>query len=260
MKHLDHHRRGGARAAVAAVVLVVSALCGSISLGQVQAQQPTSIAAPPNAAVPNKAIEIEASIEPSKFAGKELRRSVTTPGQSGDAAADAGTSGAAANRSSGFGFARVAASLGVVLVLIFGLRYFGQKWFAPGTARGSGRTVETLSRAIIGPKQQVLLIRVGKRRVVVVGDSGGKLSSLDTITDADEIAELVGQVHTDKLGPAANAFAGLFGKSAERFAERETDRSEPIDKEMVDESVSSTQRDLESLLSKVRRVSGKLGS
>jgi flagellar biogenesis protein FliO len=229
------------------MALAVSIAGATVAVGQtdIAATQPAVVA--PAAA-------------PSAYAGAEIRRTganVDAPKSSKTAEESATTSQPA----SGLDTTRIIFSLVVVLGLIFGLKFFGQKWFNPITAKSSNRTVETLSRAIIGPKQQILLIRVGKRRVIVVGDSGGKLSQLDQITDADEIAELVGQLHTDKLGPAASAFAGMFGRNTEKFAavEAESDADETVDKETVDAAVSSTQRDLESLLSKVRRVSGKMG-
>ena len=240
----SRHRRGTARALLAAA-LAVSTL-GVTTTARAQSTQPTAAVTAPVT---------------SAYSGAEIRRSVEQDPSASTTAAANETGESDSKPSPGLDTARVVVSLGVVLVLIFGLKLFGQKWFAPGSVKSSNRTVETLSRATIGPKQQVVLVRVGKRRVLVIGDSGGKLSALDQITDANEIAELVGHLQTEKLGPtAANAFAGLFGKNAEKFAAAESEPPDVVDKDMVDSSVSSTQRDLESLLSKVRRVSGKMGS
>lgn len=167
--------------------------------------------------------------------------------------------------STGFGTFRVLLSLGIVIAIIVLLKYFGQRFFNPAavTGRGSSRAVEMLSRTVLGPKQQVMLIRVGKRRVIVVGDSGGQLTSLDQITDSDEIAELTTQIITEKSGPASTAFASLFSKSTEKFEDEVTDADERkallVDDEMVDSNVASTQQDLAGLLAKVRKVSNKLG-
>ncbi len=49
-----------------------------------------------------------------------------------------------------------------------------------------------LSRTVLSPKQQVLLLQVG-RRVIVVGDGGAAgMRPLCEITDPDEVAALVG--------------------------------------------------------------------
>lgn len=174
----------------------------------------------------------------------------------------------AASSSSGFGVTRIALSLGLVLFLIFMLRFVGQRWFTPGGAKAASRTIEPVSRTLIGPKQQVLLIRVGRRRMLVVGDSGGKLSSLDQITDVDEIAELLGQIQSEKSSLGVHAFAGLFNRNSDKFAAAQSDgESEPVeekadadegDAEIVDRSVSSTRRDLERLLVKVRGLSNRM--
>jgi flagellar biogenesis protein FliO len=91
-----------------------------------------------------------------------------------------------------FDFARVALALGAVIGLILLLRWCGRK-LMPGAipARGN-RGVHVLSRTVIGPKQQLLIIQIG-RRLVAVGDNGGQLTSLCQITDPDEVALLIGQ-------------------------------------------------------------------
>jgi flagellar biogenesis protein FliO len=233
------------RAATVAAVLATG-LLGLPALAQV-----------PNAPVEPTTTAAElAPVDNSAFSGTELRRSRSAQG---DAARDARAETEPAAPSSGFGLVRVLVSLGIVVGIILLLKHFGQRWFVPGTVKGSNRTVETLSRTIISPRQQVLLIRVGRRRVLVVGDSGGKLSQLDQITDADEIAELTAQLRTEKTGPAATAFAGVFGKSAEKFEADTVANQNMGNVEPVNSSVTETHSDLAGLLEKVRGVSSRLG-
>jgi hypothetical protein len=71
--------------------------------------------------------------------------------------------------------------------------------------------VQVLSRTVLSPKQQLMLVRVG-RRLIVVADSGGQMAPLSEITDPDEVAALVGQVKDEKLSAAAPAFGGLLGR------------------------------------------------
>jgi flagellar biogenesis protein FliO len=92
---------------------------------------------------------------------------------------------------SGYDPLRVTLALGGVIGLIFALRW-GAKWFYPGVAPLKGTaSVRVLSRTVIGPRQQVVLIKVG-RRILAVGDSGARLSPLCEITDPDEVASLLG--------------------------------------------------------------------
>jgi flagellar biogenesis protein FliO len=245
---------------IVALVLAVSALVvPTVARGQAATTKPAAEVFPAT---------IDTSIE-SKTIRREHKADARKTSESGEAVSEPAPSGQ-------LSLTRVVMSLGIVLALIFGMKFFGQKYFGPKGMKSTGRTVETLWRAMIGPKQQVLLIKVGKRRVIVVGDSGGTLSALDQITDPDEIAELVGQLHTEKLGPAANAFGGIFGRSAEKFAavtsslsatrrakddavEGDDVTAEDDAAAIVDKSVSATQRDLESLLAKVRGVSSRIG-
>ena len=70
---------------------------------------------------------------------------------------------------------------------------------------GATTAVQLLSRTVLSPKQHVMLLRVG-RRLVVIGDSGGQMSALSEITDPDEVAALVGQIRDEKLTAAGPTF------------------------------------------------------
>jgi flagellar biogenesis protein FliO len=122
-------------------------------------------------------------------------------------------------------FPRVLGALGIVIGLIFVLRWLG-RFFFPGVAgRGANRAIEVLSRSPLSPKQQLMLIRVG-RRLIVVGDTGSQMSALCEITDPDEIAGLVGQLRDEKTTPTTRAFGAMFGSSRRAF-ETEADSAPP---------------------------------
>jgi len=113
---------------------------------------------------------------------------------------------------------RVALSLAGVITLILLLRVALRKLFPQAGAARSSAVARVLARTVIAPKQQVILLQVG-RRVVVVGDCGTQMTPLAEITDADEIALLVGQVEQDKSGGASRAFGGLFHRARKPFEE-----------------------------------------
>src|SRR5262245_21921183 len=119
--------------------------------------------------------------------------------------------------SEGFDTRRVALSLAAVISLILLLRFAIRK-FLPQAGRGiSSGATRVLSRTMIAPKQQVILLQVG-RRVVVVGDCGTQMSALAEITDPDEIASLVGQIKQDKSSTAVSrAFGGMFKRARKPF-------------------------------------------
>ena len=78
----------------------------------------------------------------------------------------------------------------------------------------------------MSPKQQVLLLQVG-RRVVVIGDGGGAgMRPLCEITDPDEVAALVGDLKSaDAAIAPARSFGTLFKRAADPFADDVADPS-----------------------------------
>jgi flagellar biogenesis protein FliO len=159
-----------------------------------------------------------------------------------------------ATPASGMDTFRVLAALAMVIVVIFLLRWIAQQFFGMPTAKKSSRAVQVLSRSMISPKQQVLLVQVG-RRVIVVGDNSGQMSPLAQITDADEIAELVGQLREDKTTASAKSFGNIFGRAQTKFEEpdeREDKREERPDD--LDPALATTHAELSGLMDKVRSV------
>jgi flagellar biogenesis protein FliO len=129
----------------------------------------------------------------------------------------------------GIGFTRVLLSLAAVVGLILFLRWGGVKLFkGQGTPHSTG-VMQVVARAPIAPRQQLMLVRVG-RRVVVVSNSAGQMTPLSEITDADEVAELLGQLKRGRE-PGANPFASIFNRA-------EADYEQPA--EVGSEGVSSS--------------------
>lgn len=112
---------------------------------------------------------------------------------------------------------RVLVSLGAVIGLIVLMRVAMKKWLGAAAVGGAGRSVRVLGRTVLGPRQQVLLLQVG-RRVVVMADSAGQLSALAQITDADEVAALIGSVESAASAEvSAEALEGARGGGFGRF-------------------------------------------
>jgi flagellar biogenesis protein FliO len=111
---------------------------------------------------------------------------------------------------------RILLALAVVIALICALKWLSKLFFPAAAGNRSSRAVQVLSRTVIGPKQQFLLLQVGKR-VIVVGDSGNGMTALSEITDPEEIAALVGQVQEEKGDSISKAFGGLFSRAKQKF-------------------------------------------
>jgi len=164
----------------------------------------------------------------------------------------------------GFDTSRVVLSLAIVLGLIFALRWAAQRLFGKTVSNRASRAVQVLSRNVISPKQQLLVVQVG-RRLVVVGDSGQQMNALCEITDPDEITALVGQLHEEKRESTGNPFGALFGRAGSQF-EKHDEPQRPVgvaddeDEEMADgstgpSSVQGTRDELSGLMDKVRVMS-----
>ncbi len=102
------------------------------------------------------------------------------------------------------------AALGVVIGLIFLGRWVYAKLGGRVIARSSP-AVEVLSRTSVAPKNQVLLLRIGQR-VLVVGDSSSGLRTLANLDDPEEVAALLQTVTTDQDHSVSKTFHSLVSR------------------------------------------------
>jgi flagellar biogenesis protein FliO len=115
---------------------------------------------------------------------------------------------------------RVALGLAAVLALIFVLRWVA-RWAFPSVASARPTSaMRVLSRTAVSPKQQLLLVQVGKR-VLVVGDSAGQLRGISEIAEPNEAAALVAQITEEQSRSSTKAFGSLFGRAKNGFEARD---------------------------------------
>ncbi len=157
---------------------------------------------------------------------------------------------------------RVVLSLLLVIAAIFLLRWIAQQFFGAPSTKRSSRAVQVLSRSMIAPRQHVLVLQVG-RRLVVVGDSGSQMNPLCEITDADEIASLIGQLRQDKAAPVTRAFGSVFRRAEKDYSSESSDgessKREVAEDAELDPALATTQAELSGLIDKVRSVSKQIG-
>jgi flagellar biogenesis protein FliO len=163
----------------------------------------------------------------------------------------------------GMDYPRVLAALGMVIALIMALRW-GSRFVFPAVAGRTGsRAIEVVSRSALAPKQQVVLLRVG-RRLVVVGDSGSQLHPLCEITDPDEVAELIGQLRGERSSPGSRGFGAMFGRSRQSFEPAEdppADATQELrDAEPDEAPVASAREELNGLRERVRLLAEQFKS
>jgi flagellar biogenesis protein FliO len=155
----------------------------------------------------------------------------------------------------GLGLGQVVWALAVVMALIFAMRWVGRHWFA--TSPSGSAAVTVLSRIPIAPRQQLLLLQVG-RRLVLVGNTGAAMSALCEITDADEVAGLLGLLRQRPQESLASSFRSLFGRASSAYQTNEAPVEAGKQPEASDVELESTRAELSELMCKVRTVARQL--
>ncbi len=99
-------------------------------------------------------------------------------------------------------------ALGLVIALVLVLRVILQRFnkYTPGGAEGM---VEVLGRSGIGPKTNVLFLRIDRRIVVVAQGSTG-LDTLVEITDPQEVAALMARFASARPKSLSEGFRGVL--------------------------------------------------
>jgi len=155
---------------------------------------------------------------------------------------------------------QVVLSLGIVIGLILLLKWAAKRMFPGQAGIPSSRAIQVVSRSVVSPKQQFLMLQVGKR-LVVVADSGAGMSPVCEITDPDEVAELIGQIRSQATQTFGKSFMTLFGRKQEQFEVTEDSGEKsallgdgPIE-DSEDPAVGMTREEIGGLMDKVRMLS-----
>jgi flagellar biogenesis protein FliO len=248
----------------------VAAMAAPPQNGSAPAEQPAISEKPPSPEVNAHPARADSAAEPAAHHAAPAPAHSPLDSELIRRGNDGGSSGTAISPGSqSLGLPRVAGALAIVLSLIFLLRWGGKKLFVSAGHGKSTRAVQILARSSISPKQHILLLRIG-RRVIVVGDSGAQMNPLSEITDPDEIASLLGQLQDEKSTLPAKAFSALFSRARDEFeedeprsveqrgGEAEDDEEDP--QEMapaaaVDPAISETRQEISGLMDRIRVLS-----
>jgi flagellar biogenesis protein FliO len=152
--------------------------------------------------------------------------------------------------------------LGAVISLILFFKWGARRFMPGGVASGHSRAIQVISRTVVSPKQQLMLVKVG-RRLVLVANTGAGMNSICEIRDEQEVAELLGQVSAEQGDSVSKAFGSLFRREEEKFSPEDGgeplgERNRPEDRPESQEAVAAvggTRDELAGLMEKVRLVS-----
>jgi flagellar biogenesis protein FliO len=108
----------------------------------------------------------------------------------------------------------VVGSLGIVLGLFLVLVWCSRKFAPAGAAQLPKEAVELLGRATLGPRQQMQLVRVGSKLLLVALTQAGEAQTLTEITDPHEVEHLAGLCRRGQSTSATSSFNQVLGQLA----------------------------------------------
>jgi flagellar biosynthetic protein FliO len=156
--------------------------------------------------------------------------------------------------SAGLSLLRVLGAMAVVIAAILVLRWGSKRILGLPIAGGPSSAIRVLSRQVIGPRQQLMLIHVGNR-ILLVGNSGAQMNPLCEMTDAEEVSNLLVQIKDHRSMPPARPFWSLFRRAESRFDEEAPAVAGAGEQEQVDPDLASTREEIDGLLNKVKAIS-----
>ena len=195
----------------------------------------------------------DATTQPAASGSKYDDDPISSSEDSGDGG---GSGGAGGDESITGNIGNMAMSLlfvvGLIVVGVLVLRRL-----FPGMRGGNaGGPVQVIGKHFLSPKQQLFLVKIGSR-VVVIGAAGGNLSQVCQITDAEEIASLVSQCEQTNSASISRSFRGLFASKRGQLRDALAEDADGVEGEQVGE----VREELDSAVGRLRRfLSSRRGS
>jgi len=148
-------------------------------------------------------------------------------------------------------------ALAVVIGLIFLLRAVLVRLGSAAAPSSRSPLLEVLGSVRVAPRQRVLILRVG-RRLVVVAESAAGMTALADIDDPEEVAELLQAAPTATRPGSADGFKGLLQRFGSQYGRNRSTVEDPLGAEESEFQVDRARDEVSGLLSRVRLV-GKGG-
>ncbi len=147
---------------------------------------------------------------------------------------------------------QTALALVVVIGLIYLTRMVMRKMAGQSAQAHTAPIVEVLSRTPIAPKTHVMLLKLN-HRIIVAAQSAGQVSALDSITDPDEVAQILLEVNAAGRNSVTSGFKSMLSKIDQVYQGRrsaEMDEGDDEDEQFVDR----TRHEMSGLLSRIRQM------
>ncbi len=150
----------------------------------------------------------------------------------------------------------------IVLLVVGGLAYAARRWMPKSLRTSSGGPLQIIARQSISAKQSLCLVRLG-RRLVLMGVTSDRISTLSEINDPEESAAIVAAVESSR----PTSFATAFGKMSDqdlKAAEADDDETMAAfntdDTPLGTKQIAQTRDRVRGLLDRVRGLAGELTS
>src|SRR4029079_6443650 len=159
------------------VSVLLLALSPAVRVHGADANTPASVG-------PTKAAVVVVAAPPapvSELDSQTLRRGPPLSDKPKPTTQKTGSNSTSPRNNSGYDAVRVTSALVAVIALILMLRWVAKRVFGVSGPGRSWRGVQVLSLSSLPPRQSVILVRVG-RRILVVADGGAQMSTLSEIS------------------------------------------------------------------------------
>lgn len=147
-------------------------------------------------------------------------------------------------------------ALGLVIGLVLAARVMLRRWAGPGASVGGSPMVEVLARTSVGARQSVLLLRLGKR-ILIVGQSSAGLSPLGSVDDPDEVADVLTAHARSKPQSISQGFSHLMQRLNRDYDKHDLAAEEGVDGNEVHTDLARER--VAGLLAKMRSTVGQSG-
>jgi flagellar biosynthetic protein FliO len=179
---------------------------------------------------------------PASESAREIKRGEGTQGSSLAARAEQRAIDRRAGAGASWRFTDIFPLL-AVLGLIVAAALVVRRFLPARVTLGSGGAMEVLARLPVGAKQQLVLVRLG-RRVLLLGVSPERMTMLCEVDDADQAATLLGEVASVRPGSSLAAFDNSFDEEAGRY----------LDEAIGEDVTMAAGGQVRGLLEKVRKL------
>ena len=153
------------------------------------------------------------------------------------------------------GFLSVLWPLLIVLILITGTAVVIRRWLWRANRVSAGGALDILARHYLSPKQSLCLLRLG-RRVLLVGVTPERISTVADFNDPDEVAAIVAGVERGK----PKSFTAMFARLAEREWGKGSSRPAETEKPAAAGQLAAAGANVRDLLGRVRGLSASAGA